>query len=119
MSRRPFRRAWIKGTKSSNNFGRARRLLRKAAQLMPENPEPLYLLAEAWDRDDKLSSARQAYLQVLQKDPKHQQSLYRLGLLEFDEENDDKAKEYLTRFLQTNPSGQEARRARQLLQRIE
>jgi tetratricopeptide (TPR) repeat protein len=110
--------AWVKDKKTSNNFGRARRLFKKAAGFLPDDPEPLYQIGAAYDRDDKISLARKTYLSVLEKDEQHAATLYRLGLLEFDEEHDEQAKEYLERFLKTNPKGSDAKRARKILKRI-
>jgi tetratricopeptide (TPR) repeat protein len=110
--------AWVKDRSSSNNFSRARRLFRKAARLLPKDPEPHYQIGAAFDRDDKLPAARKEYMTALEMNPKHPQALYRLGLLEFDTENDAKAKEYLEAFLKVQPEGKDARRAQQILKRI-
>ncbi|MBW1872806.1 MAG: hypothetical protein JRJ19_12120, partial [Deltaproteobacteria bacterium] len=36
--------AWVKDRKTSNHLGRARRLFKKAARFLPDEPEPLYQL---------------------------------------------------------------------------
>jgi hypothetical protein len=55
---------------------------------------------------------------VLKKDANHAQALYRLGLIEYDEGSDKKAKEYLERYLKTGARGRDANRARKLLNKI-
>lgn len=112
-------REWVRDRKTRNALARARRLFRKAARLLPDDPEPLYELAAAYDRDDKLQAARRTYLQVLEMNPKHAETLYRLGLLEFDQKQDAKAKEYFQRFLEIASSGKRVLRIKRLMRRIE
>jgi tetratricopeptide (TPR) repeat protein len=111
-------KAWLNDRKTKNRYARARQMFRKAAKLKPEDTVPLYMIAESYDRDEKLSLARRAYQDVLSKDPNHLQTLYRLGLIEYDEGSDKKAKEYLERFLKAGAKGKDASRARKLLGKI-
>ncbi len=99
-------------------YSRARRLFRKAMRKSPESPEPVYELAAAFDREEKLRSARKYYERVLEMEPKHALTLYRLGLLEFDDGKEDRAKVLLSRFLKIRPKGKLARMARKILRRI-
>ena len=112
--------ALVKDRRTRNHLARARRSYRKAVALLPGKAEPLYLLATAYDRDDKLAAARSTYRKVLEVDAGHSLALYRLGLLEFDQGHDDKAGEYLRRFLDGKPRKlrKELRRARRILSRI-
>ena len=48
--------------------------------------EPIYEVAAAYDREEKLRSARKWYLKVLEAKADHPMTLYRLGLLEFDDD---------------------------------
>ena len=101
-------------------YARARYYFAKAVKHAPEDdPEPLYELAAAYDRQQRLRPARKVYEKVLEKDPQHQLTLYRLGLLEFDDNKDQRAKELLTRFLETKPRGRLVRMARKVLRRID
>jgi Flp pilus assembly protein TadD len=111
-------KAWLNDRRTKNRYVRARHLFRKAAKLMPDDVPTLYLIAESYDREEKLSPARRAYLDVLKKDANHAQALYRLGLIEYDEGSDKKAKEYLERYLKTGAKGRDANRARKLLSKI-
>jgi len=111
-------KAWMKDRRTKNRYSRARYMLRKAVKQVPDNMVALYLIAEAYDRDEKLSAARRAYMDVLEKDANHAQALYRLGLIEYDEGSDKKAREYLERYLKTGAKGRDANRARSLLNKI-
>ncbi len=110
--------AWVKERKVSNHLARARRLYRKAASAVPDDPEALFFLATAYDRDDKIAAARKTYLEVLNLKPDHPEALFRLGLLEYDQRKDDLAKKYLEQFLKTGPKGKDRRRAKQVLGKI-
>ncbi|HUU00269.1 MAG TPA: tetratricopeptide repeat protein [Myxococcota bacterium] len=110
--------AWVKERKITNHLARARRLYSKAAVTVPEDPEPRYFLATAYDRDDKIVAARKTYLEVLKLKSDHPGTLFRLGLLEYDQKKDDLAKKYLELFLKTDPKGKDRRRAKQVLGKI-
>jgi len=111
-------KAWLNDRRTKNRYARARSMFRKAVKLVPDDVATLYLIAESYDRDEKLSAARRAYQDVLEKDANHTQALYRLGLIEYDEGSDKKAKEYLERYLKTGAKGRDANRARKLLGKI-
>ena len=111
-------KAWLKDRRTKNRYARARHMFRKAVKLTPDDIATLYLIAESYDREEKLSAARRAYMDVLEKDANHTQALYRLGLIEYDEGSDKKAKEYLERYLKTGAKGRDANRARKLLSKI-
>ncbi len=112
-------RAMLEDTRSDDKrFGRARRLFRLAARSASQDAEPLYEVAATYDREEKLRLARKAYRKVLQIAPQHQMTLYRLGLLEFDDGKDERARELLMRFLETKPGRKLARMARKVLKRI-
>ncbi len=111
-------KAWQNDRRTKNRYSRARHMFRKAAKLTPDDTGPLYMIAEAYDRDEKLGAARRAYRDVLEKDPNHAPALYRLGLIEYDDGSDKKAREYLERFLKTGAKGKDANRARRLLGKI-
>ena len=109
----------IKDKKSKDaRYGRARRLFRLAAKYAPQDPEPVYEEATAFDRQDKVRSARRVYQKVLDLEPEHSMTLYRLGLLEFDDGKDERANQLLSKFLETNPRGKMARQARKIIKRI-
>jgi predicted Zn-dependent protease len=110
--------AWLNDRRTKNHYARARFMFRKASKLKPDDTALLYIIAETYDREEKLSLARRAYLDVLNQDSSHAKALYRLGLIEYDEGSDDKAKDYLERFLNTGAKGKDASRARKLLGRI-
>ena len=110
--------AWIKD-RSGGRFAQARRLYRLAAACRQEkDTEALYYLATAWDREDKLEAARAAYQKVLDLDPAYPDALYRLGLLEYDDRREQRARELLERYLATNPQGEQAREAKKILNKI-
>jgi tetratricopeptide (TPR) repeat protein len=112
-------RTMLKDTRSGDGrYSRARRLFRLAVNSAGQNAEPLYEVAATYDREEKLLSARKAYQEVLDVAPDHALTLYRLGLLEFDDGKDQRAKELLTRFLKTEPSAKLARMARKVLNKI-
>jgi tetratricopeptide (TPR) repeat protein len=111
-------KAWLKDRRTKNRYVRARHTFRRAIKLTPDDIATLYLIAETYDREEKLSPARRAYQDVLAKDANHAQSLYRLGLIEYDEGSDKKAKDYLERYLKTGAKGRDANRARKLLSKI-
>jgi len=111
-------KAWLKDRRTKSRYSRARYMFRKAIKLTPDDVDTLYLIAETYDRDEKLSAARRAYMDVLEKDANHTRALYRLGLIEYDEGSDKKAKEYLERYLKTGAKGRDANRARKLLSKI-
>jgi tetratricopeptide (TPR) repeat protein len=110
--------AWINDPRTRNKYSKARYQFKKAKRLLPDDPEPLYLIAEAWDRDEKIGRARRAYLDILKKFPEHSKTLYRLGLLEYDDSKDQAAKDLLEKFIKLQPRGSESRRARQILRKI-
>jgi predicted Zn-dependent protease len=110
--------AWLNDRRTKNHYARARFMFRKASKLKPDDTALLYIIAETYDREEKLSLARRAYLDVLNQDSNHAKALYRLGLIEYDEGSDDKAKDYLERFLNTGAKGKDASRARKLLGKI-
>jgi len=99
-------------------WGSARRLFRLAAKTLPEDPESKYEVAVTFDRQDNLRGARQAYEAVLATQPDHAPSLFRLGLLEYDDRREARAKELLTKFLGITDKGPDAKRAREVLKRI-
>jgi len=111
-------RAWIRQGTSSANLAQARRLFSAAAKLDPSDPAPVFELAAAWDRDDKLERARVQYEKVLTLVPDHAEALFRLGLLEFEQHHDARAKELLEKYLSTGAKGANAKRARDVLKRI-
>lgn len=99
-------------------YGVARRLWKLAEKALPDDPEALFETAATWDRQDKLPAARAAYQRLLGKHPDHLQGLFRLGVLEFDDRKEARAKELLTRYLELAPKGPEARKAEGILKRI-
>jgi tetratricopeptide (TPR) repeat protein len=110
--------AWLKD-RSAGRFAQARRLYRMAAACRQEkDAEALYYLATAWDREDKLEAARAAYQKALDVDPAYPDALFRLGLLEYDDRQDEKARALLERYLAANPQGEQAREAKKILNKI-
>lgn len=111
-------RAWIRQGANSANLAQARRLFSAAMKLAPDDPVPVFELAAAYDRDDKLERARPNYEKVLALVPEHPEALFRLGLLEFEQRRDARAKELLEKFLATGAKGANAKRAREVLRKI-
>ena len=111
-------RAWVRQGTNSSNLAQARRLFSAAAKLAPEDPVPVFELAAAYDRDDKLDRARPYYEKALALAPEHPEALFRLGLLEFEQHRDARAKELLEKFLAGGAKGANAKRAREVLRRI-
>ncbi len=111
-------RAWVRQGANSGNLAQARRLFSAAMKLAPEDPVPVFELAAAYDRDDKLDRAKANYEKVLTLAPEHPEALFRLGLLEFEQHRDARAKELLEKFLATGAKGANVKRAREVLRRI-
>jgi tetratricopeptide (TPR) repeat protein len=106
------------GASGDGRWGKARRLFRLASQSLPEDAESLFEVAATFDRQDNLGGARAAYLKVLEGHPDHAPTLFRLGLLEYDDRKEARAKELLTKFLDLQAKGPDAKRAREVLKRI-
>ncbi len=109
----------LKDRKSKDmRYGRARTYFRKAKKAMPKDPAPRFQVAAAWDRQEKFGSARKAYLNVLEVDAEHARTLYQLGLLEYADGRDAKAKEFLSRFVKVESKGKRVRRAKGILRKL-
>jgi tol-pal system protein YbgF len=80
-----------------------------------------YWLGEAYRVKPDANSARQAYNTVLEKYPnstKVAESLLKLGYIEIDEKNNDKAREYLNRVTSEFPNTPAAHSAQKKLQQL-
>jgi Flp pilus assembly protein TadD len=111
-------KAWLKQGDQKGRFAQARRLFGQAAKVVPNDPEPLFQLAAAWDRDDKLKQAEAAYEKVFTVDANHAETMFRLGLVQIELQNDKRARELLEKFLATEPKGENARRAKEALKKL-
>ncbi|MBN2493138.1 MAG: tetratricopeptide repeat protein [Deltaproteobacteria bacterium] len=99
-------------------LSRARSYFKAAAKYSPDDPEPRFQIAAAYDKQELLRSACKEYNQVLKIAPDHQQALFQLGMLEYTEKHDDKAAEMLDRFLETGPKGWRAQKAKGILGKL-
>ena len=99
-------------------YGRARRLFRMAAKYAPHDPEPLFEEATTYDEERKPVAAKRSYHRVLELSPEHAFTLYRLGQLELETGQNDRARQLLNKFLETNPEQGMADQARKIIERI-
>ncbi|MGZ3865812.1 MAG: tetratricopeptide repeat protein [Bacteroidia bacterium] len=84
-----------------------------ALKIDPKSTEVMYLIAKFYQDLGKIKEAMDAYNKLLTVDPKDKNALYNLGAIEFAKGKDaEKAKEYFTKALDSDPQFAEAYFAR-------
>jgi tetratricopeptide (TPR) repeat protein len=102
-------RSWLKENRTRDRFHQARRLFGLARKQQAQEIDPLFQIAVAWEEEKRVDQARKSYNQVLDLKPDHPEALFRLGMLELEARNNDRAKELLQLFLTHAPSPKDAR----------
>ncbi len=113
-------RSWLKDNRTRDRFYQARRVFGLARKQQAQEIEPLFQIAVAWEEEKHIDQARKSYIQVLDLKPDYPEALFRLGMLEIEAKNDDRAKELLQLFIAhaQSPKDVRIRQVQTLLARL-